>query len=274
MSYKTVLVHVDESMHACERIQLAATVAMTQHAHLIGIATTGASRYLRRMQMLAELDTNFLVHLEFLRQRAKQGLEEFSEVAEKIGMPSFETRLIDDEAGGGVSLQARYSDLVVIGQNNPQEASPIVMPDFPQYVVLHSGRPVLIIPYAGRFGHIGNRALIAWDASMTAARAIANALPLLKRAQIVQIATFNQEPQSSSGADITAYLARHGVKTEVIARQTDHEIGHALLGLANDLECDLLVMGAYGHPRFREILLGGATSTVLDTMTIPVLMSH
>lgn len=275
MSYKTVLVHVDESEHASERIKLAATVAMAQNAHLIGIATTGASRYLRRTQVLAELDPNFMIHLEFLRQRAKRGLEEFAGVAEKIGIPSFETRLVDDEAGGGVCLQARYCDLVVIGQNNPREISPIVMPDFPQYVVLNSGRPVLVIPYSGRFEHIGNRVLIAWDASMAATRTITNAIPLLQRAQIVQVAMFNQESQAAApGSDLAAYLARHQIKIEVIARETDREIGHAVLSLASELECDLMIMGGYGHARFREILLGGVTRTVLEAMTVPVLMSH
>lgn len=279
MSYKTVLVHVDESAHASERIKLAAAVAMAENAHLIGTATSGASRYIHRNRMLAELDPNFMVHLEFLRQRARRGLEEFEAVAQKIGIPSFEKRLVDDEAGGGVCLQARYCDLVVIGQIDPQEPSPVVMPDFPEYVVLNSGRPVLIVPYSGQFGNIGNRALIAWDASMAATHSITNAIPLLKRAQVVDVAIFNPEPDSQAhgenpGMDIAHYLARHNIKVEVMKRNTDREIGDALLALAAELNSDLLVMGGYGHSRFREIMLGGVTRTVLDAMTIPVLMSH
>jgi nucleotide-binding universal stress UspA family protein len=275
MSYKTVLVHVDESEHASERIKLAAAVAMAENAHLIGTATTGASRFIRRTQMLAELDPNFLIHLEFLRQRAKRGLEEFERVAQKIGIPSFEKRLVDDEAGGGVCLQARYCDLVVIGQNDPQEVSPVVMPDFPQYVVLNSGRPVLIIPYAGQFETIGNRVLIAWDASMAATRTVTNAIPLLKRAQIVEAVVFNPPAHDpAAGSDISRYLARHNIKVEVIQRKTEREVGNALLSMAADMNCDLIVMGGYGHSRFREILLGGVTRAVLETMTMPVLMSH
>ncbi|RJG06812.1 universal stress protein [Noviherbaspirillum cavernae] len=281
MSYKTVLVHVDESEHASERIKLAATVAMAENAHLIGTAMTGASRYLQRAKMLADVGPNFRIHLDLLRQRADRGLEEFEAVAQKVGIPSFEKRLVDDEAGGGVCLQARYCDLVVIGQMDPDEISPIVMPDFPQYVVLHSGRPVLITPYAGRFDNIGSRVLIAWDASMAATRTITNAIPLLKRAQIVEVALFNPDEQLPTsaqggvpGADIALYLARHGIKVDVTQRSTDAEIGHALLALAAELHCDLIVMGGYGHSRFREILLGGVTRTVLERMTVPVLMSH
>jgi nucleotide-binding universal stress UspA family protein len=279
MSYKTVLVHVDESEHACERIKLAAAIAMAENAHLIGTAMTGASRYIQRTKMLAEIDPNFMIHLEFLRKRANHGLEEFETTVQKLGLPSFEKSLVDDEAGGGVCLQARYCDLVVIGQTDPKELSPVVMPDFPQYVVLHSGRPVLIVPYAGQFETVGNQVLIAWDESLAATRTVTHAIPLLKRAQIVEVAVFNPEAQTQAhaalpGSDIALYLARHGVRVEVLLRQTEQEIGNALLSLAADLNADLLVMGGYGHSRFREILLGGVTRTVLETMTIPVLMSH
>jgi nucleotide-binding universal stress UspA family protein len=153
------------------------------------------------------------------------------------------------------------------------------MPDFPQYVVINSGRPVLIVPYSGKFENIGNRVLIAWDASMAATRTVTNALPLLKRAQIVEVALFNPESQPQvhgalPGSDVAIYLARHGIKVEVLQRTTDADIGTALLALATELDSDLLVMGGYGHSRFREILLGGVTRTVLEAMTIPVLMSH
>ncbi len=279
MSYKTILVHVDESIRASERIKIAAAIAMTENAHLIGTAMTGASRYLMQTRMLAELDPNLRTHLDFLRQRAKHGLEDFEDAAQKLGLPSFEKRLVDDEAGGGICLQARYADLVVIGQNDPEEISPVVLPDFPQYVVLNSGRPVLLVPHAGRFDNIGNRVLIGWDAGMEATRAITAAIPLLRRAQIVEVAVFNARSQPHAhgmqpGADLALYLARHGVKVEVLQRKSGDNIGEALLSLAADLSSDLIIMGGYGHARFREIVLGGVTRTVLDTMTVPVLMSH
>ena len=278
MSYKTILVHVDESNRASERIKIAAAIAMTQNAHLIGTAMTGASRYLMQTRMLAEMDPNLPLHLDFLRERAERGLEDFDTTVQKLGLPSFEKRLVDDEAGGGICLQARYADLVVIGQNDPTEVSPVVMPDFPQYVVLNSGRPVLLVPYAGRFDIIGNHVLIAWDESLAATRAVANALPLLKRAQLVEVAVFNSQahgaPGTNPGANLALYLARHGLKVEVLQRQADEEVGDALLSLAADLNVDLIIMGGYGHARFREILLGGVTRTVLETMTVPVLMSH
>lgn len=276
MSYKTVLVHVDESEHASERIKLAASIAMAEHAHLIGTAMTGASRYLVQTQMLAERYPNLKTHLDFLRERAMRGLEEFDIAAQRIGIPSYEKRLVDDEAGAGICLQARYSDLVVIGQNDPDELSPVVMPDFPEYVVLNSGRPVLLVPYTGNCGTIGKSVLIAWDASMQATRTVTNAIPLLRRAQMVLVVTFNQEarPSPSATSDIATYLGRHGIKIEVQQKKTSQRIGEALLHAAADADSDLIVMGGYGHTRFREIVLGEVTRTVLDSMTVPVLMSY
>ncbi|KIF80523.1 universal stress protein [Noviherbaspirillum autotrophicum] len=279
MPYKTVLVHVDESRHASERIKIAAAIAMAENAHLIGTAMTGASRYLAQARMLAELDPNVKAQLDFLHARAMRGLDDFDATAQKLGLTSFEKRLVDDEAGGGICLQARYADLVVIGQNDPNELSPVVMPDFPEYVVLYSGRPVLLVPYSGHFEGIGKHVLVAWDASMPATRAVTSAIPLLRRAQTVQVVVFNPyaRPQahgSVPGSDIALYLARHDVKVEVLQRQAEHEIGVALQALVSELQADLLVMGGYGHARFREILLGGVTSTVLDSMRVPVLMAH
>lgn len=279
MSYKTVLVHVDESAHASERIKIASAIAMAENAHLIGTAVTGASRYLAQTRMLAEMDPNLREHLQFLRQRAMRGLEEFEACVCKIGIPSFEKRLVDDEAGGGICLQARYADLVVIGQIDPGEPSPVVMPDFPQYVVLNSGRPVLLVPHAGHYDKLGTNVLIGWDASMAATHAVTGAIPLLRRAQTVQVAVFNpgQQPQAHGavpGSDITVYLARHGIKVEVVQRTTDRDIGDALMHMAADMNADLMVLGGYGHARFREIMLGSVTSAVLEKMTVPVLMSH
>jgi nucleotide-binding universal stress UspA family protein len=276
MSYKTVLVHVDESEHASERIKLAAGIAMAEHAHLIGTAMTGASRYLVQTQMLAERYPNLKTHLDFLRERALRGLEEFDITAQRIGIPSYEKRLVDDEAGAGICLQARYADLVVIGQNDPDELSPVVMPDFPEYVVLNSGRPVLVVPRTGNCDTIGKSVLVAWDASMQATRTVTNALPLLQRAQVVMVVSFNQDtrPSPSTTSDIAVWLGRHGVKVEVLQRKTSQRIGEALLSAAAEAESDLIVMGGYGHTRFREIVLGEVTRTMLDTTVVPVLMSY
>lgn len=283
MSYKTILVHVSQSRHAPERIKLAAKIAIAENAHLIGAAATAVPFQFYLPGVFGESNAALSVYLEFLRSRANAALAEFHAISEQAGVASVEQRIVDDEAGAAISLQARYSDLVVIGQTDPEEPSPDLSDDFPEFVVLNCGRPVLIVPYAGRFDSIGKRVLVAWDASMEATRAVTAAIPLLKRASLVQVAVFNPEADprkhgEQPGADIALYLARHGIEVEVEVLQrsadTDVDVGNALLSHAADFGADLLVMGGYGHSRFRQVLLGGVTDTILKTMTVPTLMAH
>lgn len=281
MSYKTILVHVDSDRHAGKRIDIAARIACAEEAHLIGAAPSGVSRFIYQSRFIYEggsangLDN----HIEELRRRAASALAGFEDIARRAGVRSYEARQVDDEAGSGVSLQARYCDLVVIGQTDRDEPSAGTLADFPEFVVMNAGRPVLIVPYAGSFETVSRRALIAWDASTSATRAVTAALPLLKRAENVDVVVFNADKRPEAhgeqpGADIGLYLARHGVKVNVVRQKTDIDVGNALLSIATDLGSDLMVMGGYGHSRFREILLGGVTRTVLESMTVPVLMSH
>ncbi len=279
MSYKTILVHVDESRRAAERIKIAARIAIAENAHLVGAAMTGISRYLFQNGVLEQNNPNLQVHLQVLQQRANEALAQFEPAVQRLGVNSYEKRMVDDEASGGISLAARYSDLVVIGQTDPDQPLPSAMSDFPEYVVMNAGRPVLIVPYAGTFDTIAEHVLIAWDASMEATRAVTASIPLLRRAKAVDVVVFNPSSRPDAhgeqpGADIALYLARHAIKVEVSQHRTDLDIGNTLLSMATDLSADMIVMGGYGHSRFREVMLGGVTRTILDSMTVPVLMSH
>lgn len=281
MGYKTILVHADESRHTQKRIELAARLAMQFDAHLIGAATAALPGLFYLPGVVSESGVTVTAYLDYLRERASATLAQFESIAQKAGATAFEKRVIDDEAAAGICLQARYSDLVVVGQSNPDESLPSMRSGFPEYVVMHSGRPVLIVPYAGEFKHVGKRTLVAWDASMEATRAVTAALPFLRQSELVQVAVFNSKARPNAhgqqpGADIALYLSRHGIKVDVSQQTTDNEIdtGNALLSYMNDFNADLLVMGGYGHSRFREVLLGGVTKTVLQSMTVPVLMAH
>jgi nucleotide-binding universal stress UspA family protein len=282
MPYKTVLVHIDKDKHASERIKFAAKIAAVEEAHLIGAAPSGISRYIYQSRFIYEgggMNTHLDNHLEELRKDADSTLAAFEATAKKIGVHSYEARQIDDEAGAGISLQARYCDLVVVGQTDLDEPSSTTLPDFPEFVVMNSGRPVLIVPYVGTYDSIAKRPLIAWDASTSATRAVTAAIPLLRRAENVDVVVFNADSHGDAhgeqpGADIGLYLTRHGIKVNVVRQKTDIDVGNALLSIATDLGSDMLVMGGYGHSRFREILLGGVTRTVLQSMTVPIFMSH
>ena len=288
MTYKTVLLHIDDGAGRAARIEAAASIAQACGGHLTGVALTGVSRLLYQNQPDLDADPNLSLHLNFLRERATRALDGFEQQVRAAGVASFEQRVLDDEAAGGISLLARYADLVVISQYNAKDKSPSVMRDFPAYVLLHSGRPVLIVPYAPMLPLLAPPAaarnvLISWNASKEASRAVTAALPLLQRAGQVHVAIFDAQVHAAEhgeepGAELTHYLARHGVEARLHlldgsgVRRGD--IGEALLSQAADLSADLLVMGAYGHSRLRETILGGVTRTILQSMTIPVLMAH
>jgi nucleotide-binding universal stress UspA family protein len=281
MSYKNILVHADLSPHAAQRYALASQVALSHNAHLVGAAFTGLAVEIYRNAafaygsvMLAPED------LQAITDRADQALNSFVAKADAAGA-SYERRLSDDDAETGLVLQARYTDLLVVSQSDPELDGPDWLRSLPEHLALHSGRPVLLVPYAGRRERIDQHALVAWDGSRAATRAITDALPLLRQSRRVTLAVFNADSQHGAhgeqpGADIALYLARHGVQVEVAQQHTPAglDIGNALLSLAADCDADLLVMGAYGHQRWREIVLGGVTRRVLQSMTLPVLMAH
>ena len=285
MAYPTILVHVDDSARTAERIRLASQLALRAGGHLIGAAATGISRFLYHSLPPEQNDATLALHLDFLREQARKALAAFSSQCTDLRTPSFEARVIDDEAGAGISLYARAADLVVVGQPGPDAKANLA--DLAVYVVTNSGRPVLMVPFTGHYATVGRRILVSWDGGREAARALQLALPLLKDADSVTLAVFEVASDEHKAADALAadprpWLARHGVQAPLAVHAVDHqrrlnrrhEIGERLLSLATDESADLLVMGGYGHSRFRESLLGGVTRTVMDAMTLPVLMAH
>ena len=279
MSYKSILVHVDQSPHADTRIRVAAQIAAASGAHLIGAAMTGVARFMYQTGAVAYAGPSPAASTDFLYLRASQALDQFDAIASANGVRTFEKQQIDDDEEDGLVLQSRYSDLVVVSQHNLDTPPPGAVAHLPEYVMLNGARPVLMVPHAGRHDHIGRRPLVAWDGSTEATRAITGALPLLRRASAVALAVFNPAARvrgrgEQPAADMARYLARQDVHVEVIQQRTSIDVGNALLSMAADIDADLLVMGGYGHSRFRELLLGGVTQTILKSMTLPVLMAH
>ncbi len=279
MPYKTVLVHLDGTDQDPKCVRIAAEIARVNNAHLIGAAMIGASTRAFDMANVSENAPSLAKHLDFLRDRALRAVEQFEQEVQKIGGISYEGRAVDGDAGQGISLQARYSDLVVVGQSSKDDRNSVVAADFSENVLLHSGRPVLIVPSEVELASVGKRILIAWDASLGATRAVTDAIPLLKQADVVHLVVFNPDAHPERhgerpGDDVALYLARHGVNIEVQQHKTTREIGSAILRLADELSSDLIVMGGYGQSRFRQMLLGGVTRTVLEEMQVSVMMSH
>ena len=276
MSYKTILVHVDHSPHCEARVRTAAAIAVAQQAHLTGAAMSGMARVAYE-DTGADLGLTLIAaHMATLRERGERALDRFEAIAKGMGVTLIERRMVEDDAEGGLSLQARYADLVVLSQPDPFDACSRLAPDLPGYLMFASGRPVLVVPHSAAVAQIGTKVLLAWDGSAEAARAACAALPLLQEAATVTVSIVNpdQSHGAQPGADIALYLARHGVRVDVSEHRTDADVGDAVLSLAAERHADLIVMGAYGHTRLRELILGGVTRTVLASMTVPVLMVH
>jgi nucleotide-binding universal stress UspA family protein len=272
MTYKTILVHIDETPRRAERLQLACALAARFDAHLVGLFAVGAVRI--PSYALAEAGPVIRDIEDRRRGQAAHAAQQEFRNAERGGNGKSEWRVSEEDAAAAVRLSARYADLVVLGQPEPGEA---LARGFAEEVILAAGRPVLMVPYAGRFPDAGKRVLVAWNASREAARAVTDALPLLSRAQSVEVVAFDSAGDHGEvpGADVALFLSRHGVKASA-ARQSAPgvDVGSQILSRAADVDADLIVMGAYGHSRLRELALGGATRSVLDAMTVPVLMAH
>lgn len=276
MSYKTIIVHVDDSIHAAERIRIAAVLAAEHGAHLTGVAATGVSRFAAAGNWPGSEPGSPHAKKDELGERARAALAAFDRQAAGAGVATFESVLIDDEASAALELRARYADLVVVSQTDIDIPDGRTGTGLPEYLMLNTGRPVLIVPYAGAFATVGARPLVAWDESIEASRAVSGALPILERARNVTVAVLQAASPSESqpGEDIALFLARHGVTCEVTTQCSPIAVGPCLLSMACDLGSDLIVMGGYGHSRLREMLLGGATAAILESMTVPVLMAH
>ncbi len=277
MSYKTILVHLDHRPRSAERLGLACSLAGEFDAHVVGLFAPGGSR----LPSYVEAEGGPTLR-ELLEERRKEVLHEaerrFREITQRNGGERTEWRTSQSDPAAAVRLSARYADLVVAGQ--PEAKDEGELRGLADELVFSAGRPVLFVPYAGRFPALGKRVLVAWDAGREAARAVTDALPLLQRAQSVEVCAFDPEKSrrnhgAQPGADIGLFLARHGVKVTVTRQSgADYEVGAQILSRASDVGAELIVMGAYGHARVREMVLGGVTRTLLESMTVPVLMSH
>lgn len=282
MAYKRILVHASLSPHAAARMALAARLALACDAHLTGLACTGLSRYAQPADA-ARLPPQAAERLALWRADARAGLAEFEAAALACGLRQYAPRLANDVAEEALLHQAAFHDLVVLSQSGPEEDTHGAIRDLPQNLLLRCGRPLLLVPSgdgavkpaAPPFRH----PLLAWDGSRAAARAISDALPLLKMAHNTVLLLLNDAQYAQGGAPapgpaMVQFLARHGVRAGVRCERTTAPPGDALLAIGRESGSDLLVMGGYGHRRLAETLLGGVTRTVLAGMPVPVLMSH
>src|SRR3546814_197178 len=162
-----------------------------------------------------------------------------------------------------------------------KDSTASLMPNLAEAVIMAAGKPVLMIPAVGEVHSIGRRVLFCWDYRREAARAFSDAAPLLRACSHLSILTVDARPDYLSGKDVhendlADYCAALGYPKphEIIKQSEDYGVGNTILNTATDEDSDLIIMGAYGHSRMRQWIMGGASRTLLNSMTVPVLMSH
>jgi nucleotide-binding universal stress UspA family protein len=269
---RSILLHIDSSAHTAARIRLARQLAEAFDAEVIGqpcmlssmvrypFALEGASAAIALMQ---EFDQACLdkARAGFLKEAAGSSRLQWAEP------------LVDGPHG--FARRALCADLMVLGQRDEDDPAVGELPaDFLPGVLVQSGRPALVLPHAVNVAPLGGQVLVAWKETREAARAVSAALPWLQRARQVHVLSYGEEADASLRS-IERYLKAHGVAAT--CHDGGPELGDAgnqVLSRAADLGADLLVMGCYGHSRAREWVLGGVTRTLLQSMTLPVLMSH
>lgn len=280
MDWKTILVQLSNPRRTNVLLSVAGRIAERFNAHLIGFNVANALAHMPSAPMLLGPE-DMAAFRSMNDEEAARLKADFDEATRGRAFVA-EWRNVEaatfDTASTTIA-HTRAADLVVASQADPEwELSGMF--DAPERLALETGRPVLVVPYAGTFGEIGKRVVIAWSGKRESARAVFDAMPLLKGADAVTLLCVagrgaDGEPGAIPGTEIAATLARHGVKVTIQKSIADEiSVADDILSRCADLGADLLVMGAYGHSRLREMVFGGVTRHIVRHMTVPTLLSH
>ncbi|KAK45597.1 universal stress protein UspA [Caballeronia jiangsuensis] len=282
MSYRSIVVHLDASERATYRLDSALSIAKRFKAHLEAVYAVFTPE-LRAFGVMAG-SAGWSEKLESHRQERCRSLERlFHAGLARFGISGdwIEER---SRAREQVARHGRCADLVMAGQDDPNDPETYIADHFAETLVMTAGRPLLLLPYSGVFPTVGDNILVAWNGSREATRAVHDALPFLREARQVTLVSIDAMRREQAGAripgaDIASTLARLGVRltvreTDGIDEPADTSVGDLLISDAQSVGANLIVMGGYTHARWQEVVLGGATRSMLRSMTMPVLMSH
>jgi nucleotide-binding universal stress UspA family protein len=279
MTYRSLLVHVDTTERSGRRVAIAARLAQAFDAELVGA-------YLAPQRELTPF-TSAIMPADVVAARLaaegdaqKDAEARFRGACADASLMAIEWRAPAGDPIEAAVLHTRYCDLAVIGQPAPDDDRTRFADELAHAVVMQSGRPVLFVPFAADNVSPGRTVLVAWKDARESARALADALPLLAKAQSVVIVTVAPTADvdvrdALVERHVLAWLERHEVEAQFRREVApDLDAGNVLLSQAADLGADLIVMGAYSRPRLTERMLGGVTRLMLSSMTVPVLMAH
>ncbi|MCB2010301.1 MAG: universal stress protein [Geminicoccaceae bacterium] len=281
MRYKDFLVVVDGKSSNSKCLDAAIRLAETFEAHLstLLMVPEPANPVVAGVPMPAEI---LAEQREQFERSAAETLAAVRERGERAGV-SLELRketAMYELWADRLARQGRHADLTIIAQPDPDDDFASEHTVMIEAAFMQTGRPALVIPYIGPRNLPPERVTVCWDGSREAARAMHDSLPFLENARETTLLIVNPEKLGAAvgelpGADVAAHLARHGINVEIrTIASGELSPGDAILGEASDQGTDLLVMGGYGHSRLREMVLGGVTRRITETMIVPVLLSH
>jgi len=276
MAYKDILVYLDDGKSNQERIQTAFEMAKSQQARLTALTLSA----LKPAHMIVKDET---AQYNISYQEAEKRIMDFVKQADALGI-EYDTKIIDLDSGKGlrkaVAQYARNFDLVIFRQANPRNKNFDMIESISSKIVVHCGRPVFFMPYIGAH-HIPSRnAVIAWDGTATATRAVHDSLPILKHVKEVTILVVTEGKQKTAKGelladDLATHLGRHGVNATVRRTTTGtFDVATVILNHIAENSLDLLIMGSYGTSGLQRKVFGGVTKKILDSMITPVIMSH
>lgn len=273
-----ILVHIPSERLIRAVVDGAISLAVSHAAHLhaisVGYKTTNVLPVEAGGAAVAAV---FEIEQERALARANAALSIFEIEARNAGIAHNSQAIasVPADAAASVIASARLHDLTMVLQPEPERQTfDNVMP---QEILFGSGGPVLFVPYVHKGPLEAKRIGIAWDGGRLAARALRDAAPFLKQAQAITIISINdiQAPAEASAKAVSAYLVRYGVTARIQQMDADRaDIQPSILSIAADDGLDLIVMGGYGHSRLQERILGGVTRGMIQSMTVPTLMSH
>jgi nucleotide-binding universal stress UspA family protein len=278
MGYQTILVHCDAGKKVSCHLDVAAELAGRFGSVFVGLHAQPPFETPAFAEGAFGMAPIYRAYEEGAKADLAASRTAFNKALKGKHLPT-EWRVVDDYPEEALTIAARYADLLVVGQSTPD--NDVTTPEnLPESVALATGRPVLVVPHIGAEKPPGKKVMLCWNASRESARAASDALPFLKAADEVVLLIVDPKVSANGhgaepGADAATWLARQGVKVTVQREvASDSDIGNVILSRAADLDIDLIVMGAYGHSRMRELVMGGVSRTLLASMTVPVLMSH
>lgn len=274
---KNLLVHINNSKQCPKRLDVAAALAARHSALVTGLYVVPRP-YVSPFMDAGKLDL-LIMKAGAAEERGERAANRFSQVMQAAGV-GFESAPVDGYPAAALSANAHFVDLVIMGQHDPEDEQDHDPRDLPVEVAMLSGRPVLMVPYGSAPKEPGKKMLVAWDGSRAAVRAVYDAMPLLAQAEEALLLSVNPDSPvagrgDTPGADMESALRRHGVKVKgVTINDSKATVSEVIRRSAEDMQADTIVMGAYGHSRVRELLLGGATSSLLANTKVNLFLAH